>query len=175
MSDALPLFLRTIDELILSSSICGLYVWAEEPTKFSHAWIHHRSDHFCVASIFDVDGSYEGIEDIHRIKFDAHRFKFVQSLPFLERELASEMAKPFQDAQNFESFLVVVSDSGQPCEIMGEDMESTVGKVLAADEWSVLVAPLDENSRTFDGKLLIDLDQVHYPWACTKRTRLMSE
>lgn len=178
MSDPTPILLRTIDGLVASSMICQLFVWDEEPSKFSYARIHRRSEHYCVASIFDVDGSYEGIrcirlEDLHRLAFDNSRCRFVQSLPFLERDLAAEFAKPFIDANDLVSFLYAVKEMGQACELMDDDMESLIATVLDVDEWSVLISPLDEDSRTFDGKVLIDLDRIRYPWACTKRTRLL--
>lgn len=180
MSEPTAIFLRTIDELIASQSLCHLYVWLEEPDKFSTAWIHARSEYYAVASIFDYDGTFEGIrcirlEDIHRISYATRLTEALESIPTLERGIAAKLAVPFMNSPDFEGFSQVLTKSREVCEVMMDEMDEIVGRILEADEWSILLDRYEPNDLEFDGRTLINMEQVRYLWAYTKRTRSMPE
>ncbi len=168
--------LATIDDLVESQALCNLYVWSDEPYKNSNAWIHSRSDHYAIVSVFDNDGSYEGIrcvrlEDIHRVDFDTNKNKFLEAIPTLERGIAAKISTPYQNCQDFIEFGRVLAKSKEPCEIWSDEMIAICGRVIAVDEWTAVIEHIDSDSLRFDGKTMIDLETVRYLWAHTKKIR----
>jgi len=169
---------KMIKSLTESGEICRLFIWTDEPTRFSWSRIVESSDDAILVLVFNPEGLFEGmrivpIMYVHKIHVNAGDY----SIDDRQSILAEEAATEFAGCSLFEKFIEKVADSGELCELYTNDMEEHLGKVIECDEDNVLVSHFDEEDLVLRGEILLRLDDIHYFWArsrkCQSRNRLL--
>lgn len=179
-SGSSSLMVRKILQLVENRKICKLFIWREEPSRFSWSLIEAFEGNLLLVNVFDNCGTYEGIR---LLPIDYVHLLMTGDFPEFQvrgRELlpVEQALSDYSGCVTREKFLARAADLGEVCEVFMNDMESHIGIVADFDDDYVVLHHFNNETLEIEGEIVIASDDVHYFWARSRnsiaRTKLLA-
>jgi hypothetical protein len=159
-------------ELIENNKTCHIFMWREEPSRFSWCKILAQDDEVGLISVFEPSGNFIGIrhiplEHIHLVK-----------VPLLEKDMESDhflLVGQLEEikSKTFDSEQWLQARVGSVVELFTEFADSHLGYIKRVDEDCILLDYIDPLTLKVDSTALFNRADVRYCWFFSERIQAL--